>query len=124
MSPSAWAARAVALYEEHQADAIVAEANNGGALVETTLRANGATGRVKLVHAARGKRSRAEPVSALYEQGRAHHVPGLASLEDELCTWSASAGDPSPNRLDALVWAAFDLIDLAESPRFVAEGYY
>jgi phage terminase large subunit-like protein len=124
MSPSAWAARAVALYEEHQADAIVAEANNGGALVETTLRAFGATGRVKLVHAARGKRSRAEPVSALYEQGRAHHVPGLATLEDELCTWSASAGDPSPNRLDALVWAAFDLIDLAEAPRVARESSY
>ena len=117
MSPSTWAARVVALCEEHQADAIVAEANNGGALVETTLRAAGAKGRVKLVHAARGKRARAEPVSALYEQGRAFHLPGLARLEDELCTWSAAIGDPSPNRLDALVWAAFDLCDLAEPAR-------
>ena len=117
MSPAAWAARAVALYGDERADAIVAEANNGGALVETTLRAAGAKGRVKLVHAARGKRARAEPVSALYEQGRAFHLPGLARLEDELCTWSAATGDPSPNRLDALVWAAFDLCDLAEPAR-------
>lgn len=123
MSPSTWAARAAALCDEHQADAIVAEANNGGALVETTLRAAGVRGRIKLVHAARGKRARAEPVSALYEQGRAHHVAGLARLEDELCTWSASSGDPSPNRLDALVWAAFDLIDLESGPRWAAEGY-
>lgn len=121
MSPSTWASRAVALYEQYQADAIVAEANNGGALVEQTLRAAGASGRVKLVHAARGKRARAEPVSALYEQGTAHHVAGLAKLEDELCTWSASSGDPSPNRLDALVWAAFELVHLSEAPRVLRE---
>lgn len=124
LSPSAWADRAVALSAKYQADAIVAEANNGGALVEQTLRAAGARGRVRLVHAARGKRARAEPVSALYEQGKAHHVAGLSKLEDELCTWSASTGDPSPNRLDALVWAAFDLIDLNDGPRWAAEGNY
>ncbi len=124
MSPAAWAARAVALYGDERADAIVAEANNGGALVETTLRAAGAKGRVNLVHAARGKRARAEPVSALYEQGRAFHLPGLTRLEDELCTWSASTGDPSPNRLDALVWAAFELCDLAEPARDMTEESY
>lgn len=124
MSPAAWAARTVAIVEDERADAIVAEANNGGALVETTLRAAGARGRVKLVHAARGKRSRAEPVSALYEQGKAFHLPGLARLEDELCTWSASTGDPSPNRLDALVWAAFDLFNFAEPRRVAREGTY
>lgn len=123
MSPSAWAARAVSLYDEYQADAIIAEANNGGALVESTLRAAGATGRVELVHAARGKRARAEPVSALYEQGRASHLPGLARLEDELCTWSASTGDPSPNRLDALVWAAFALTNLAGPAPAFHESY-
>lgn len=124
LSPSAWAARAVALCEEYKADAIVAEANNGGALVETTLRAFGARGRVKLVHASRGKRSRAEPVSALYEQGKARHARGLATLEDELCTWSSSSGDPSPNRLDALVWAAFDLCNLAKPERVATESEY
>jgi phage terminase large subunit-like protein len=121
MSPSQWAARVVALAEDHRVDAIVAEANNGGALVEQTLRAAGASGRVRLVHAARGKRSRAEPVSALYEQGKAHHLPGLSRLEDELCTWSASSGDPSPNRLDALVWAAFELCEIERAPRVLRE---
>lgn len=116
MSPAQWAARVVSLVETHSADAIVAEANQGGALVEQTLRAAGARGRIRLVHAARGKRTRAEPVSAIYEQRQAHHLPGLTRLEDELCTWSASSGDPSPNRLDALVWAAFDLRSLAEPP--------
>ena len=124
LSPAQWAARAVSLSEQYQADAIVAEANQGGALVETTLRAAGARGRVRLVHASRGKRSRAEPVSALYEQGLARHMPGLGPLEDELCTWSASSGDPSPNRLDALVWAAFDLCNLAEPPRVARESHF
>lgn len=124
LSPSAWAARAVALYEQHQADAIVAESNQGGAMVESTLRAAGGRARIKLVHAARGKRTRAEPVSALYEQGKAHHLPGLAKLEDELCTWGASTGDPSPNRLDALVWAAFELCSLDRAPRSVTESEF
>jgi phage terminase large subunit-like protein len=121
MSPADWAARVVSLAEDHKADAIVVEANNGGALVEQTLRAAGARGRIRSVHAARGKRTRAEPVSALYEQRKAHHVAGLAKLEDELCTWSASSGDPSPNRLDALVWAAFDLCAIERAPRVVRE---
>jgi phage terminase large subunit-like protein len=124
LSPADWSRRAVALAEEHQADCIVAEANQGGALVEQTLRAAGARTRVRLVHAARGKRARAEPVAALYEQGRVKHLPGLQRLEDELCTWSSAAGDPSPNRLDALVWACFDLCGLAAAPRVASETGY
>ena len=124
LSPSDWSRRAVALAEEHGADCIVAEANQGGALVEQTLRAAGARTRVRLVHAARGKRARAEPVAALYEQGRVKHLPGLQRLEDELCTWSSAAGDPSPNRLDALVWACFDLCGLAAAPRVASETGY
>lgn len=124
LSPADWSRRAVALAEEHQADCIVAEANQGGALVEQTLRAAGARTRVRLVHAARGKRARAEPVAALYEQGKVRHLPGLQRLEDELCTWSSAAGDPSPNRLDALVWACFDLCGLAAAPRVASETGY
>ncbi|NBX73670.1 MAG: hypothetical protein EBQ89_05155 [Alphaproteobacteria bacterium] len=124
LSPADWSRRAVALAEEHQADCIVAEANQGGALVEQTLRAAGARTRVRLVHAARGKRARAEPVAALYEQGRVRHLPGLQRLEDELCTWSSAAGDPSPNRLDALVWACFDLCGLASPARVASETGY
>jgi len=124
LSPSDWSRRAVALAEEHAADCIVAESNQGGALVEQTLRAAGARTRVRLVHAARGKRARAEPVAALYEQGRVRHLPGLQRLEDEMCTWSSAAGDPSPNRLDALVWACFDLCGLAAAPRVASETGY
>ncbi|MEI7443332.1 MAG: terminase family protein [Burkholderiales bacterium] len=124
LSPADWSRRAVALAEEHAADCIVAEANQGGALVEQTLRAAGARTRVRLVHAARGKRARAEPVAALYEQGRVRHLPGLQRLEDEMCTWSSAAGDPSPNRLDALVWACFDLCGLAAAPRVASETGY
>jgi len=124
LSPSDWSRRAVALAEEHGADCIVAESNQGGALVEQTLRAAGARTRVRLVHAARGKRARAEPVAALYEQGRVKHLPGLQRLEDEMCTWSSAAGDPSPNRLDALVWACFDLCGLAAAPRVASETGY
>jgi phage terminase large subunit-like protein len=124
LSPSDWSRRAVALAEEHGADCIVAEANQGGALVEQTLRAAGARTRVRLVHAARGKRARAEPVAALYEQGRVKHLPGLQRLEDEMCTWSSAAGDPSPNRLDALVWACFDLCGLASPARVASETGY
>jgi phage terminase large subunit-like protein len=124
LSPADWSRRAVALAEEHSADCIVAEANQGGALVEQTLRAAGARTRVRLVHAARGKRARAEPVAALYEQGRVKHLPGLQRLEDEMCTWSSAAGDPSPNRLDALVWACFDLCGLASPARVASETGY
>ncbi len=124
LSPADWSRRAVALAEEHAADCIVAESNQGGALVEQTLRAAGARTRVRLVHAARGKRARAEPVAALYEQGRVKHLPGLQRLEDELCTWSSAAGDPSPNRLDALVWACFDLCGLASPARVASETGY
>ena len=124
LSPSDWSRRAVALADEHEADAIVAESNQGGALVEQTLRAAGARVRVRLVHAARGKRVRAEPVAALYEQARVRHLPGLQRLEDELCTWASASGDPSPNRLDALVWACFELGGLAAAPRVASETGY
>lgn len=124
LSPSDWSRRAVALADEYAADCIVAESNQGGALVEQTLRAAGARARVKLVHAARGKRVRAEPVAALYEQGRVRHLPGLQRLEDELCTWSSASGDPSPNRLDALVWGCFEAGGLAGAPRVASETGY
>lgn len=105
LSPEQWAKRAAALADEHDADAIVAETNQGGALVTDTLRLAAPGKRVLSVHASKGKRARAEPVAALYEQRRVRHVRGLHQLEDELCTWAALSGDPSPNRLDALVWA-------------------
>lgn len=108
LSPEGWARRAITLYDELAGDRIVAEVNNGGDLVATVLRTVDPSVPVRAVHASRGKRVRAEPVAALYEQGRVHHVGGLPELEDQMTTWTPDAPG-SPDRLDALVWAITDL---------------
>jgi phage terminase large subunit-like protein len=107
-SPDGWARAAVTGYYLHKADRIVAEVNNGGEMVEFTVRTVDPRPAYKAVHASRGKYTRAEPVAALYEQGKVHHVGSFATLEDELCQWVP--GDASPNRLDALVWALTELM--------------
>lgn len=119
-SPHGWGSAAVLAYHTHQADRLVAEVNNGGEMVELTIRTVDAAVSYKAVHASRGKRTRAEPVAALYEQKRVHHVGGLAKLEDEMCSWSAIEGEPSPNRMDALVWALTEL--MLDVPRGVEHG--
>lgn len=106
-SPYEWAREAVTAYHKHKADRIVAEANNGGALVEVNIRIVDRHVSYKAVHASRGKLTRAEPVSSLYEQGRAHHVGRCPDLEDQMCNWVPGA--KSPDRMDALVWAFTDL---------------
>jgi hypothetical protein len=106
-SPLQWATAAVTAYHRHQADVIVAEANNGGEMVLQTIMQADPNVNVQLVHASRGKATRAEPVAAIYEQGRAHHVGVFGQLEDEMCLWMP--GDASPNRMDALVWAVTEL---------------
>lgn len=108
--PIEWARRAVDAYHAHHADRIVAETNNGGDLVETQVRVVDPSVAYKSVHASRGKMTRAEPVQALYEQGRVHHVGGFADLEQQMCNWVPGAGEPSPGRMDALVWAITDLM--------------
>lgn len=108
-TPQQWAARAVSLFEEYQADRIVAERNQGGDMVRHTLQTESETVPVKLVHASRGKMARAEPVSALYEQAKVKHVKGLNDLEDQMVTWEPLGSVGSPDRLDALVWAITDL---------------
>lgn len=108
-SPDGWARAAVDLYDSVEGDRVVAEVNNGGDLVETVLRTVDAGVPYRKVTATRGKRLRAEPVAALYEQGRVHHVGDLADLEDQLVSWTPEVGW-SPDRLDALVWAVTDLV--------------
>jgi phage terminase large subunit-like protein len=108
-SADEWRRRALLAYDEHNADTIVAEVNNGGDLVENVLRGGTWRGAYHSVHASRGKRTRAQPVSALYEQGRISHLRPFTELEDQLCTYtSESLG--SPDRLDALVWAFTELM--------------
>ena len=102
-SPETWARAAVTAYHRHKADCIVAESNNGGEMVASVIRQVDSNVPVRLVYASRGKQTRAQPVAVIYEQGRGHHVGSFPALEDELCLWVP--GDPSPNRLDALVWA-------------------
>lgn len=114
-SPDTWMRRAVRAYHEHKADRLIAEINNGGALVEALLKTIDKTVAYKAVRAAQGKRTRAEPVSALYEQGRVHHVGSFAQLEDQQCTWVPGTGAPSPDRIDADVWAISELM-LGPSP--------
>ena len=107
-TPVEWARAAIALFHRTKADRIVAEANQGGEMITHTLRTVDPTVPVRLVHASRGKQTRAEPVAALYEQGRVHHVGYFSTLEDQLCSWVP--GGPSPDRLDALVWALTELV--------------
>ena len=110
-TPREWALAVSAAYKRHQADRIVAEVNQGGEMVEHVIQSVDASLPVKMVHASRGKQLRAEPVSALAEQGKIHHVGFLGLLEDELCEWDpADANAPSPNRLDACVYGITELM--------------
>jgi len=107
LSPAGWARRAVDLYHRLKADRIVAEVNQGGDMVAAVIRQADAGVAVTTVRANRGKWLRAEPVAALYEQGRVRHVGGFPALEDEMCDFGLGglSGGGSPDRLDALVWA-------------------
>jgi len=107
-SPNEWASEAVTAYYRNKADRIVAEANNGGDMVISTIRTADSRPPVKKLWASRGKLTRAEPVAALYEQGKVHHVGAFPELEDQMCTWVP--GDDSPDRMDALVWALTELM--------------
>lgn len=109
-SPLGWAEEAVALYRRLDADRIVAEVNQGGDLVEANVRSVDPRVPYRAVRASRGKRARAEPVAALSEQGRIHFVGAFPALEDQLTTWDAGTGAKSPDRIDATVWAIFDLM--------------
>lgn len=109
MTPDGWARRAVTAFDEYNADRIVAEVNNGGDLVEATLRTVRRNIPYAKVHASRGKRVRAEPIAALYEQCRVHHYGDLAQLEDQMVTFTPDGMDGSPDRVDALVWGLTEL---------------
>jgi len=107
LSPAQWADRAADAYEEFEADCIVAEGNQGGEMVKSTLFHAHPNMKVKLVHAAKGKKARAEPISFLYEDGRVHHAGVFPELEDQLCQYDGHG--KSPDRLDALVWSLTEL---------------
>ena len=109
-APHVWAARAAELARSVGAHAIVAEANNGGEMVRAVLKAAAPEIYVRLVRASEGKRARAEPIAALYAQGRVKHASAFPDLEDQMCAFGAEGYGESPDRLDALVWALTDLL--------------
>ncbi|SIO10716.1 Large terminase phage packaging protein [Rhodovulum sp. ES.010] len=112
VAPTVWAQAAIDAMERHGADRLVAEVNQGGDLVETVIRQLDPLIPFRALHASRGKAARAEPVAALYEQGRVKHLRGLDALEDQMCRLTARGYDApgSPDRVDALVWAIHELM--------------
>lgn len=111
-SPNDWAQTALQAMQDFEADRLVAEVNQGGDMVKTIIHSLNPLVPFRAVHASRGKAARAEPVAALYEQGRVDHVCDLDALEDQMClmTTKGFKGSDSPDRVDALVWAIFDLM--------------
>lgn len=120
MTPGQWGQKAVDLYNDYQADFIVAEANQGGLMVKHTIHTIDPNIKVYLVHASKSKIARAEPVSALYEQGRVHHVGIFTEYEEQLTTYTGKDGEKSPDRYDAGVWLLTKL--MLRSPHDEASG--
>lgn len=118
-SPQEWATKAVQVYERYKADRIIAEVNNGGDLVLHLFQQVKATIPVKKVTASRGKAVRAEPIAALYEQRRVHHVGYFSELEDQMCEYEPGISDKSPDRMDALVWALTELSEGSKTLNFL-----
>jgi phage terminase large subunit-like protein len=118
-SPDGWANKALDLFDRWKADKIVAEKNFGGAMVESTIRAARRTAPLKLLTASRGKVQRAEPVAALYEQGKVRHVGQFPELERQYCLFSTAGymGPRSPDHADAAIWGLTELmLDLEPRP--------
>lgn len=116
-TPEKWAAAVAKAYEDWSADLVVYEANQGGLMVETTLRSAGVVLPLKSVHATRGKVLRAEPISTLYEKGRVSHIGKFKELEDQMATFTHNfnrSKQGSPDRLDALVWALTELMTVKQ----------
>ena len=120
-SPDGWATLIAAAAKHYGADRVVAEVNYGGAMVEHTLRAAAPHLPYKAVTASRGKHIRAEPVAALYEQGKVHHVGAFPELEEQMgmMTTAGYQGAGSPDRLDAAVWALTELMIGDQGHKFV-----
>jgi len=107
--PKGWASKSIKAYHKYKADRIVAEVNFGGDMVESVIRNIDENVSYKSIHASKGKRARAEPISALYEQGKIHHIGTFKDLEDQMCNFTPET-KTSPDRIDALVWCFTELI--------------
>ena len=109
--PHVWGRKAIELAKKYNAQAIILESNSGGEMVESVIKNLDSTVRTRLVRASKGKNVRAEPVAALYAINKVHHVGLLPELEDQMCNWIPHERGPSPDRMDALVWAVTDLME-------------
>lgn len=109
-APADWARRAIEAFHRLSADRVIGEVNNGGEMIEHTLRTVDRSVPYRAVRASRGKQARAEPIAALYEQGRVRHVGALTRLEDQMVSWEPLGTERSPDRVDALVWALTELM--------------
>lgn len=114
-TPTEWASVAVAAYHKWLADCIIGEANNGGDMIETVVRMVDKSVNYRKVHASRGKITRAEPISALYEQDKCHHVGFFPILEDQMCDYDPKTAKYSPDRMDSAVWGFTELMTVATS---------
>lgn len=117
-SPLEWGSKAIHLYDKYRADCIIGEVNNGGDLVESNVRALRKDINFQQVRATRGKVKRAEPIAALYEQGKVFHLSKFTELEEQMTTYTGQEGEKSPDRLDALVWALTELLDSSVEPSY------
>lgn len=115
--PEVWAKQVATRFDTYDADQVIAEANQGGDMVRAVLKSAQPDLPVRLVHASRGKRTRAEPVAALYAAGRVRHAGRMTGLEDQMCTFGSVAQTGSPDRVDALVWAISALMGKSGDPR-------
>ena len=122
-SPSQWANAAINAYRKHKADCIVVEVNNGGDMCESVLRMCDPLAKIVKVHASRGKITRAEPVSVLYQSGLVKHVKRMPELETQLCSYTGDGKEKSPDRMDALVWALSSLFDVARVPERIPMSF-
>jgi PBSX family phage terminase large subunit len=118
-SPYEWAKEVINKYRQYHADRVIGEVNNGGDLIEMNLRNVDRTISFRAVRATRGKFTRAEPVAALYEQGKVHHIGVFQKLEDEMCSYNPATAASSPDRMDALVWAVTELSRSSRAGRIV-----
>jgi phage terminase large subunit-like protein len=130
LPPDGWGTRAVRLYKQLKADGIVGEVNNGGEMVEHVIQTVNPRVPFFPVHASRGKATRAQPVAALYGSNppgkrapKIHHVGFFPELEDQMCTWVPDEGDPSPDRMDALVWLATHMLLEEEEEHSIQEEW-
>ncbi len=119
-TPEKWARQVKTSFDAHDSDRVIGEVNNGGDLIEANLRTVDQNLPFKKVVATKGKITRAEPIAALYEQGKVHHIGIFPDLEDQLCEYNPATATKSPDRLDALVWA---LWELSQQKTFKAESW-